>query len=63
MCEAHAYILKDGQEERILESVDQVETEGDEIRLISIFGEQKLLKGRLKRYDNRQGKIVFEPMV
>lgn len=62
MCEAHAYIVKDGQEERILESVDQVETEGDEIRLISIFGEQKILKAKLKSYDNRQGKIVFEPL-
>ncbi len=62
MCEAHAYIVKDGQEERILESVDQVETEGDEIRLISIFGEQKMIKAKLKRYDNRQGKIVFEPL-
>ena len=60
MCEAHAYVLKNGQEEKILESVDLVETEGDEIRLISIFGEQKMLKAKLKCYDNRQGKIVFE---
>ena len=63
MCEAHAFILKDGEEEKILESVDLVETEGDEIRLINIFGEQKMLKARLKRYDNRQGKILFEPIV
>jgi len=60
MCEAHAFILKDGQEERILESVDLVETDADEVRLINIFGEQKILKAKLKRYDNRQGKIVFE---
>jgi predicted RNA-binding protein len=63
MCEAHAFILKDGLEEKILESVDLVETEGDEIRLINIFGEQKMLKARLKLYDNRQGKILFEPLV
>lgn len=63
MCEAHAFVLRDGREEKILESVDLVETEGDEIRLISIFGEQKRLKARLKRYDNRQGKILFEPLV
>jgi len=62
MCEAHAFILKDGREERILDSVDVVESEGDEIRLTSIFGEQKILKARLKRYDNRQGKILFEPV-
>ena len=63
MCEANAFILKDGEEEKILESVDLVETEGDEVRLINIFGEQKMLRARLKRYDNRQGKILFEPLV
>ncbi|RZB33091.1 MAG: hypothetical protein SRB2_04156 [Desulfobacteraceae bacterium Eth-SRB2] len=61
MCEAHAFILKDGEEEMFLESVDLVKLEGDEINLISIFGEQKTLKARLKLYDNTNQKIVFEP--
>ena len=60
MCEAHAFVLKDGEEEKVLESVDLVELNGDEVKLISIFGEQKTLKAKLKRYDNTQGKIVFE---
>lgn len=63
MCEAQAFILIDGREEKILDSVDILETEGDEIRLVNIFGEQKMLKGRLKRYDYQQGKILFEPLV
>ncbi len=62
MCEAHAFILKDGEEEKVLESVDLIELEGDEIRLLSIFGEQKTLKARLKLYDNSNRKIVFEPL-
>ena len=62
MCEAHAYILKDGEEKKVLESVDSVEFEGDEVNLISIFGEQKTLKARLKLYDNTKSKIVFEPL-
>ena len=62
MCEAHAYILKDGEEEKVLESVDFVELEGDEVKLTSIFGEQKTLKARLKLYDNTKRKIVFEPL-
>ena len=61
MCEAHAFILKDGEEEMFLESVDLVKLEGDEINLVSIFGEQKILKARLKLYDNTKRKIVFEP--
>ena len=61
MCEAHAFILKDDKEERIMESVDLVELEGDKVKLVSIFGEQKTLKARLKLYDNTDRKIVLEP--
>lgn len=62
MCEAHAYMLKDGREEQVLESVDQVEIDSGEVKMINIYGEQKILKARFKAYDNRQGKIVFEPL-
>ena len=62
MCEAHAYILKDGQEERIMESVDRVEIESGEVKMINIYGEQKILRARFRAYDNRQGKILFELM-
>ncbi|HDZ89389.1 MAG: CooT family nickel-binding protein [Deltaproteobacteria bacterium] len=60
MCEAHAYMLKDSEEEKILESVDLVEFEGDEIRLVNIFGEQKTLRGRLVRYESNGGKLIFQ---
>jgi predicted RNA-binding protein len=60
MCEAHAYILNDNTENKILESVDLVEFEGDEVKLVNIFGEQKTIKARLNRYNSREGKIVFE---
>lgn len=62
MCEAHAFILKDGKEEKVLESVDIVELEEDEVNIVSIFGEQKTLKARLKLYDNTKSKILFEPL-
>jgi predicted RNA-binding protein len=60
MCEAHAFVLKDGTEEQLLESVDEVEVNGDEVRLVNIFGEQKIIKGKIQRYSNREGKIVLE---
>jgi len=60
MCEANAYLIRDHQEHKVLESVDLVEFEGDEIRLVNIFGEQKTLNARLTRYSSREGKIVFE---
>lgn len=62
MCEAHAFFLKDGKEEKIMENVDLVETEGNEVRLVSIFGEQKTLKARITQYNNSERKILFEPL-
>jgi predicted RNA-binding protein len=60
MCEANAFVLIDGKEEKLLENVDLVSLEGDNVKLVSIFGEQKTLKARLKQYNNTEGKIVFE---
>ncbi|MGD0971480.1 MAG: CooT family nickel-binding protein [Desulfobaccales bacterium] len=47
MCEATAYVLKDGREELILQDVDLIEPEGDNLRLVNIFGEQKVLKAKI----------------
>jgi predicted RNA-binding protein len=60
MCEAHAFVLQDDREVKILESVDELEIQGDEIRMINIFGEQKIIKARLKRYNNSERKILLE---
>jgi predicted RNA-binding protein len=62
MCEAHAYLIREGREERVLESLDAVEILGDEVNLTSIFGEQKRIKARFKRYVSAEGKMVFEPV-
>ena len=62
MCEAHAFLLKDGKEEKILENVDLVELKYGEVRLENIFGEQKILKARFKLYSNTERKIVLEPV-
>lgn len=49
MCEASAYLIGDGGEPEtlLMESVDKVEPDEDGIRLISIFGEQKFIKGHI----------------
>ena len=62
MCEAHAFMLQEGKEEKILENVEEVYVEGEEIRMINIFGERKILKARIKSYNNSQGRIVLEPI-
>jgi predicted RNA-binding protein len=58
MCEANAYVIKDGEEQLLLESVNLVEPEG--FRLVSIFGEQKIIRGRLKGMNLVNHKIFFE---
>lgn len=62
MCEANAYLLKDGNEELIMEAVDLVEQEETGgYRLVSIFGDQKTVKGRIKRMALVDHKVIFEP--
>ena len=62
MCEAHAYIIKGDEEEKLLENVDQIDVEGDEVRLINIFGEQKIIRAKIKSYNNSESKIVLEAL-
>jgi predicted RNA-binding protein len=60
MCEANAYYLKEGKEELILESVDKIEDKGDHIRIESIFGEQKIVHGRIKSMSLVNHRVVIE---
>jgi predicted RNA-binding protein len=61
MCEANAYMEKNGEEVLIMESVDLVEPEGDgTFRLVGIFGNQITVKGRIKRMNLLDHRILFE---
>ena len=61
MCEANAYLVKEGEEQLIMESVDLVEPEGDHAwRLVGIFGDQKTVRGRIKAMNLVEHKILFE---
>jgi len=62
MCEASVYLQKDGAEELVLESVDVLEEQGDEVVMVSIFGEEKRLKARIKRFALVNHRIVLEPL-
>jgi predicted RNA-binding protein len=47
MCEANAYLLTDAGEMLVMESVDDVSPEGDGLKLVNIFGEQKFLRAAI----------------
>ena len=60
MCEASVFILREGQEELVLESVDILEPDNGNIRLVNIFGEQKVLPAKIKRLSLVDHKIILE---
>jgi predicted RNA-binding protein len=61
MCEANAFLLNQGKEELIMESVDIIQPEEDgQYHLVSIFGEQKTIQARLKTMNLVDHRIIFE---
>jgi predicted RNA-binding protein len=59
MCETNAFLERGGEEELLLENVDVIEVVDGSLRLINIFGEEKKIKGSLKKFSLRESKIVF----
>ena len=47
MCEANAYLIVGDETKLIMEAVDTVEPEGDGLRILNIFGDQKHVAGRI----------------
>ncbi len=61
MCEATAYIVdNDGKEQLLLADVDVIEPEdGGQVRLVSIYGEQKIINGHIKSMSLVNHRVVF----
>ncbi|MFH1034488.1 MAG: CooT family nickel-binding protein [Pseudomonadota bacterium] len=60
MCEATAYIIKNGSEELLLADVDVIEPQEDgSVRLVSIYGEQKVLKAHIKSMSLVNHRVVL----
>lgn len=60
MCEAKAFFVTDDREEEIMRDVILVQPEGDSFVLINLLGEQKLVRGSIKRIDFLKHTIVLE---
>jgi predicted RNA-binding protein len=61
VCESNAYLVKDGEEELLMESVDILEPiEKGGYRLVDIFGAQKTIKARMKSMSLLNHKILFK---
>jgi len=60
MCEANAYLIDGDEPELLMEAVDTVEPEGDGIKLISIFGDQKFINARIHSLSLVDNKVFLK---
>lgn len=60
MCEANAYIIRNGNEELYLESVDIMKPEDGKVYLRNLFGEQKTFDGTIREISLLKRKIILE---
>ena len=60
MCEANAYIVKDGEETLIMKSVDTIRPEEKGLYLQDIFGEQRVIKAKIKEMKLVDHRILLE---
>jgi predicted RNA-binding protein len=60
MCESNVYLIKDGKEELIMESVGRLVPEGKNILIRSIFGEETVVEATLKELDLTGHRVVLE---
>jgi predicted RNA-binding protein len=51
MCEATVYLKEDDQEQRIMQDVMLMQPEGDAWLLVTLLGEQKLVRGTIEKLD------------
>jgi predicted RNA-binding protein len=60
MCEANAYIIRDGEEELVMEAVDKIEPEGDRLRLVNVFGDQKFWRASIYALSLANHKVLLK---
>lgn len=61
MCQSTAYILRDGTEEKFFEDIEFLESRDGEVKMVSIFGEERTIRARPKRFSLVDHRIVLEP--
>ncbi|MEA1948761.1 MAG: CooT family nickel-binding protein [Thermodesulfobacteriota bacterium] len=59
MCEADAYLIKDGIKRVIMESVEIMRPEGEDVYLENIFGERLEIKARIKEMNLVDHRILL----
>ena len=61
MCDLKAYVRDNGREELVLESVNLIRSEGGEVVLRNLFGEEKRIRGEVREVSLAKNRVVLEP--
>ena len=60
MCQTTAYVIEGDTEVLLLQDVISVQPENGNLRMINLFGEEKIVPGRIKQIDLLAHKILIE---
>lgn len=60
MCDLKAYLKKDGREDLVLEAVNLIRSEGGEVLLRNLFGEEKRIKGEIREVSLAKNRLLIE---
>ena len=64
MCEANVYLLRDGQEQLLMERVDRIiPGEDNTLFMENIFGERKVIKARFRELELVRHRIIVEEIL
>ncbi len=61
MCESNVYLLRNDQEELLMESVDKIIVKSGEINMEDFFGRKISIKGIVKEMSLVEHRILIEP--
>jgi predicted RNA-binding protein len=59
MCEAHAYLMADKGEERIMENVVRIRPEAEEVVLTDLFGDELRVPGHIQEIALAERRIII----
>jgi predicted RNA-binding protein len=61
MCDLKAYVLNNDKEELLLESVNHIRSEGGEVLLRNLFGEEKRVRGDVREVSLVKNRVLVVP--
>ena len=58
MCQTTAYVIEGDREVLLLQDVISIKPENGALRIVNLFGEEKIVSGRIKQIDLLAHKIL-----